>query len=715
MQKWMIWLLLGLHACASAPPTAPTTADTAQIISDQPPRAAKRDYLVRSAHGDRNDPYYWLRDDTRKNPEMLAYLNAENAWSDRHFKRLEPLKEQLFNEMKARIKEDDASVPTLQHGYWYYERFLPNQQYPVMARRKATMQAPEEILLDGNERARGQSFYQLGGAEVSSNGQYLAVAEDTVGRRQFTLRIRDLKTGNWLPEKFENVDRAIVFGNDQRSLFFVEKDPETLLPFRVRRHQIGADPASASVVHVETDNTFYTTIYKTKSERYLIIYLASTLSSEVRFIDADHPQQAPRVFLPREADHEYYVDELDGRFYIRSNWQASNFRILRAPVAADSDKSQWQEVLAHRDDAFVEEFELFRDRIAIGERSGGLRKIRIQPLDGSRDYLLSADEPSYTMALAATPDLDSGKLRYTYTSLTTPVTTYELDLASGQRSQLKQEPVLGSFSRENYQSEFIFVPARDGARIPVSIVYRKDWVRNGTHPLLQAAYGSYGASRDPNFSASRLSLLDRGFAYALAHVRGGQEMGRAWYENGKLLKKQNTFNDFVDVSDYLHKHEYVAPDQLYAIGGSAGGLLMGAIANQAPDRYRGIIAAVPFVDVVTTMLDESIPLTTGEFDEWGNPKKAEYYQYMLSYSPYDNVRAQDYPAMYVSTGLWDSQVQYFEPAKWVARLRELKTDSNPLLLRTEMTAGHGGKSGRFEQLREVAEEFAFLLDLAGRH
>lgn len=708
--------LAALSGCAtrqtSDTPAGASSTPPATLLS-APPMAARKPHVVTSPHGDREDPWYWLRDDTRKDPEVLAYLEAENAWTAQWFAPLQPLKVKLFEEIKARIQQDDSSVPVLDDGYWYYVRYETGQQYPIVARRKASMDADEEILIDGNQRAAGHGFYQLGNWEISEDGRYLAMAEDMVGRRQYTVRIRDLHTGAWLDEVLENVEANLVWANDNATLFYVTKDPVTLLANAIHRHRLGT-PVSADVeVYREADNTYYTSIYRTKSDRFLVIYLSSTQTSEARFVDANHPEQPFTVFLPRQRDHEYAIDHLGDHFYIYSNWKAPNFRILRAPLNAHAQQARWQDVVAHRTDTYIDGFELFADRLAIGERSGGLRKIRIKPMQGGEETFIAADEPTYMMALQPTPDLNSGKLRYSYNSLTTPATTYELDFATGERRILKREPVLGDFDPANYVSEFQFVPARDGARVPVSIVYHKNTPRDGSAPLFQLGYGSYGSSTDPRFSSSRLSLLDRGFIVALAHVRGGQEMGRQWYEDGKLLKKQNTFNDFVDVSDWLIAQRYTQADRLFARGGSAGGLLMGAIINQAPDRYRGVISDVPFVDVVTTMLDESIPLTTGEFDEWGNPKQKPYYDAMLAYSPYDQVKAQDYPALLVTTGLWDSQVQYFEPAKWVAKLRTLNTGTQPLLFKTNMSAGHGGRSGRFNALEEEAERFAFLLALAG--
>jgi oligopeptidase B len=541
----------------------------------------------------------------------------------------------------------------------------------------------------------------------------LAYAEDTVGRQQYTLRFKDLTTGRTLPDAIPNVEAAIAWAADSRTVLYIEKDLQTLLGHKVRKHVLGTDPAADPVVFDEQDESFYVDVGTTKDDRYVYIHSESTVSSELRYADATDPKLEFRVLLPRERDHEYQADHFDGRWIIRSNWQAPNFRIMEAPVGASGDRSRWRELVPHRADGFVHGFSVFRGFLAIEERSGGLRKLRIRPWDGSQDFYIAAEEPAYRVALGDNEEVDSHKVRYTYTSLTTPVTTYDYDVQTGERTLLKQEPVLGGFDAARYATEYLWAPARDGEKIPVALVYRKGLRKDGTAPLLQYGYGSYGYSIDPVFGSPQLSLLDRGFVYAIAQVRGGQEMGRRWYESGRLLNKMNSFTDFIDVTRFLVKEGYADPKRVFARGGSAGGLLMGAVANLAPQDYRAIVAHVPFVDAVTTMLDPSIPLTSNEYDEWGNPAEKKYYDYMLAYSPYDNVAQQAYPAMLVTTGLWDSQVQYFEPAKWVARLRRLKTDEHPLLFRVNMEAGHGGKSGRFQHYRELAEEYAFLLDQAG--
>jgi oligopeptidase B len=728
----MLALSLFVSACDDAPnPTATTPSeqtaaatatatalppDTSQVLpapEQAPPMAAKRPQTLSDPHGTRVDPYTWLRDDSRSEPEVLDHLRAEHAYFEAHFAPLQSLQQTLFEEMRARIKEDDSSVPEFDDGYWYYSRFETGQEYPIYARRKGSMDAAEEVILDGNERAKGHSYYQAGNLVVSENGQIMAVAEDTVGRREYIIRFKDLSTGQWLPDEISDVSGAIVFADDNQTVFVVEKDPTTLLPFRVKRHALGQPYSDAVTVYEEADNTFYTTVLRSKSDRYLMIYLGSTLTSETRMLAADDPTGEFQVYLPRERGHEYEVDDAGSVFVIRSNKDATNFQLLTAPAVVPADPSAFKPLLPHRDDALVQGFEVFADRVAVSERSGGLRKIRILPLAGGEGELLAADEPAYVMALSETADLASGKLRYTYISMTTPPSVYELDFATGERTLLKREPVLGDFDPANYRTEYVFATARDGVQVPVWLVYRHDTPLDGSAPLFQYAYGSYGSSQEPYFRSALLSLLDRGFVFAVAAVRGGQEMGRQWYEDGKLLKKKNTFNDFVDVTRFLVEKGYGAPDKIFAAGGSAGGLLMGAVINQAPELYRGVIAHVPFVDVISTMLDDSIPLTTGEYDEWGNPNEKAYYDYMLSYSPYDQVKAQAYPALLVTTGLHDSQVQYFEPAKWVARLREMKTDKNPLLFKVNMEAGHGGRSGRFNRLEETAEDYAFMLGLLG--
>ena len=678
-----------------------------------PPKAEQRPYTVPAAFGERQDPWYWLRDDSRENAQMIAYLEAENAYLQAVMQPQQALQETLYQEIIGRLKQDDASVPYRKNGYWYYQRYETGKQYPIYARRKGDLDAPEEILIDGNQRAEGHDFYQLANIEISPDGRWAAIAEDTVGRRQYEVRIKDLFAGRFLPDALENVEPDLAWANDNKSLLYIRKDPQTLLGNRVYRHQRGAAVTDDVLVYEQADDSFYMGVEKSKSDRFIYIVSQSTVSSEYLYANADDAELKFQVVVPRERDHEYQLEELDDRFIIRTNWQAKNFRIVEVPIAEAADRSAWRDVIAHRADAFIDSFDTFNGFLAISERSGGLQKIRIKHWEGS-DFLLDAQDAAFTMALGTNPEQDTPILRYVYTSPTTPATTFDYDIRSGGRVELKREPVLGDFDSQNYRAEFRFVTARDGTQVPLTLLYRQGTPLDGTAPVYQYAYGAYGISSNPTFRSPILSLVDRGFIYAIAHVRGGQEMGREWYEQGKLKNKINTFTDFIDVTRYLVKEKIADPKRIFGMGGSAGGLLIGAVANMAPSEYRGLIAHVPFVDVVTTMLDESIPLTTNEFDEWGNPSvDPEAYRYMLSYSPYDNVSRQDYPAMLVTSGLWDSQVQYFEPTKWIARLRHLKTDQNPLLLRTNMEAGHGGKSGRFERYREIAEEYAFVLWQAG--
>jgi len=697
-----------------------------------PPVAASRPHSVASPHGERTDPYYWMRDDDRRDGEVLAYLTAENAYKERQLAGVKALEDKLYAEIIGRLKPDDTSVPYREHGHWYYTRFEAGKEQPIFARRKGSLDAPEQILLDANERAAlgraaGHDYYQIGALEVSPDSNWLAFCEDTVGRREYGLRFKNLISGEMLPDTINRVESDVAWANDNATVLYVEKDPETLLGLYVKKHRLGQDPLLDEEVFTQTDKSFYLGVAKSKSERFIFIHMESTVSSEWRYAEADDPSLTFQVFLPHARDHEYQIEHLGEHFVVRTNWRALNFRLMQAPIGGAPGPAHWQDLMAHRDDTFIQDFEVFERFIAVSVRNGGLQKISILPLPAAaaggaqpaaapaaarpdaREFFISSDEPAYSMAISANPELATDLVRYTYSSLTTPTTVYDYDVPSGQRTLLKRDPVVGSFEPENYRTEFLFAPSRDGKRIPVSLVYRKGFVRDGSAPLLQYAYGSYGLSMDPTFSSARLSLLDRGFVYAIAHVRGGQEMGRAWYDDGRLLHKKNSFTDFIDVTHHLVAERYADQTKVFAMGGSAGGLLAAAVANLSPQDYRAMIAQVPFVDVVTTMLDEGIPLTTNEYDEWGNPKDAKYYDYILSYSPYDNVRAQPYPAMLVTTGLWDSQVQYYEPAKWVAKLRALKTDRNPLLLHVEMEAGHGGKSGRFQRYRETALEYAFLL------
>jgi oligopeptidase B len=685
-----------------------------------PPVAAVRPHIVASPHGDRTDPYYWLRDDARTNPEVLAYLAAENAYLERCMAPSKPFENALYQEIIGRLKQDDSSVPYRLHGYWYHTRFEPGKEHPIFARRKGTLEAPEEVMLDANLLAVGHDYYQIGALEVSPDSAWLAFCEDTVGRRQYTLRFKNLHTGEILQAAIPDVESDLAWANDNRTILYVAKDPETLLGLYVKKHVLGQDPRRDALAFEQTDKSFYTGVSKSKSERFIFIHMESTVSSEWQYAHADDPELKFRTFLPHERDHEYQLEHVGDAFIIRTNWQARNFRLMQVPIGQEADRAGWRDVVAHRDDTFIEDFDVFNGFLAISVRTGGLAKISIAlwasgAMQGGAEFFIASEEAAYATSLSVNTELDTDLVRYAYTSLTTPTTIYDYNVRTGEKLLLKRDPVVGSFDPANYRTEFLFAPARDGARIPVSLVYRKGLARDGSAPLVQYAYGAYGLSTDPSFSSARLSLIDRGFIYAIAHVRGGQEMGRAWYDDGRKLHKKNSFADFIDVTRHLVAERYAAKDKVFAMGGSAGGLLTGAIANLSPEDYRGIVAQVPFADVVTTMLDDSIPLTTNEYDEWGNPNEREDYDYMLSYSPYDNVRAQGYPSMFVTTGLWDSQVQYYEPAKWIAKLRALKTDQNPMFLHVDMEAGHGGKSGRFQRYREIAMEYTFVLDQAGIH
>ncbi|HWX81786.1 MAG TPA: S9 family peptidase [Steroidobacteraceae bacterium] len=678
-----------------------------------PPVAAVRPHAVTSPFGVRNDPYYWLRDDERADPEVLAYLKEENAYRERSMARAKPLEDALYEEIIARLKQDDSSVPYRKNGFWYHTRFEPGKEHPIYARRRTSLDAPEEIMLDVNSLAAGHDYYRIGAIEVSPNGQWLAFCEDTVGRRQFTLRFKNLGSGEIQSAAIADVEPDLAWAADNRTVLYVEKDPETLLGLYVKKHVLGEDPADDVLVFEQTDLKFYTGVSKSKSDAYVFIRMESTLSSEWRYAHAEDPELKFEIFLAHEPDHEYDIEHLGDSFIVRTNLSARNFRLARAAIGAHTNPAAWLDVVAHRDDTYIEDFDVFDGFLALAVRSGGLRKICIHMLGLDSEFFIASDEAAYSNALSVNPVLDTEIVRYAYSSLTTPTTIYDYNVRTRQQILLKRDPVLGSFDPGDYVTEFLSAPARDGAQVPVSLVYRKGVKRDGSAPLLQYGYGSYGLSMDPSFAPARLSLIDRGVVYAIAHVRGGEELGRAWYDDGRLLHKRNSFNDFLDVTHMLVARGVAAKDKVFAMGGSAGGMLMAAVANMSPEDYRGIVAQVPFVDVVTTMLDESIPLTTNEYDEWGDPRERKYHDYMLSYSPYDNVCAKAYPAMFVTTGLWDSQVQYYEPAKWVAKLRALKTDRNRLLLHVEMEAGHGGKAGRFQRYREIAMEYAFILDELG--
>jgi oligopeptidase B len=679
-------------------------------VGPRPPVAAKIGQAL-AIHGQtRIDDYYWLRE--RDNPKVVEYLRAENDYLRAVMKPTAPLQEALYKEMAGRLKPTDVSVPYRLRGYYYYTRYEDRKDYPVVCRKKGSLEAPEEIILNENELAAGQPFFSAVGLEVSPDNDLLAYGTDTLSRRLYALHFKNLKTGETLPDEISDTEGTAAWANDNRTVFYARKDTTTLRPYCIKKHVLATDPASDREVFVEDDPTFEASVQRSKSGKYLIISSDSTLITESRYLDADRPEGEFRIFQPRERGVEYHVEHCGDRFYILTNAQAKNFRLMETPLGKTT-KDNWAEVIPYREDVLLENFEVFDNFLAVEERRAGLTEIHVISLRDKSERGIDFGEETYSASIGHNPELATDWLRYDYASLTTPDSVYEYNMATGEKKLLKRQEVLGGFSPDDYRAERLFATAADGVKVPVSVVYRKDFQKNGEGPLLLYGYGSYGASETDDFSAPRLSLLDRGFAFAVAHIRGGSEMGRAWYEEGKLLKKKNTFTDFVAAAEFLVAEKYTRPEKLFAMGASAGGLLMGAVVNLRPDLFRGVVARVPYVDVVTTMLDPSIPLTSSEYDEWGNPNDREYYDYMLSYSPYDNVAAKDYPAMLVTTGLRDSQVQYWEPAKWVAKLRAMKTDRNPLLLYTNMDAGHGGASGRFQRLRETALEYAFMLRLAG--
>ena len=672
---------------------------------------AKKNPETLEHHGGvRIDDYYWMN--RREDPAVIEYLETENEHTAAMTAHIKELENELFEEIKGRIKQDDSSVPYKLDDYFYHTRFEEGQEYPIYARRKESLEAPEEIMLDVNALAEGHGFFAVAAVSVSSGQDILAFAQDTVGRRIYEVRFKNLTTGEMLSETIPDVTSNIAWAEDNTTLFYARQDPETLRWFQILRHTLGTDPSQDVLVYQEQDEEFSCFVFKTKSKRFLMIGSEQTLSSEYHYLEATNPTGEFTVFAPRERHHEYSVDHLDDEFYIRTNYEAENFRLMQTPVT-DTRKQTWSELIPHREDVFLSSFELFAGHLVVAERRDGLMQLRIMPWDGAGEHYLDFGEPTYWAGIGTNPEFDTAALRYDYTSLTTPRSVIDYDMNSRESSLMKREEVLGEFNREDYQSERHWATAPDGVRVPISLVYRKGVEQNDSNPLLLYGYGSYGLSMDATFGSARLSLLDRGFVYAIAHVRGGQEMGRRWYEDGKLLQKKNTFTDFIACAEHLVELGYTNENVLFAMGGSAGGLLVGAVTNMRPDLFKGVVAVVPFVDVVTTMLDDSIPLTTSEYDEWGNPNEKEYYDYILSYSPYDNVAAKDYPNLLVMTGLHDSQVQYWEPAKWVAKLRDLKTDDNMILFKTNMEAGHGGASGRFRKLKETALQYAFMIDLAG--
>jgi len=718
--RWIfvIAAVFGIAACRTASDGAAKKAETEVKESlmkakagevEAPVAKVEPEELEKHGHT-RVDDYYWLKQRDEEN--VLAYLNAENDYTEAVTEPVKSLKDKLFQEIKGRIKQDDNSPPYLDNGYYYYTRYATGKDYPIYCRKKGSLDAPEEIMLDANQLAEGHDFFSVGGWTVSEDNRLLAYAEDTVGRRIYTIKVKNLETGEALGDVIPQVTGNLAWANDNQTLFYAKQDPETLRSHRIYRHQLGDDPAQDALVFEESDETFRCGVFKTKSKKYVMIGSFHTLSSEYRFVEADQPAGEFRVLQARQRDHEYNVDHFGDHFYILTNHEATNFRLMKTPVDKPG-MANWEEVVAHREDVYLDNFEIFQDYLVLAERAKGLIQLRVMPWTGEGEHYLDFGEPAYAARISVNRDFNTSLLRYSYSSLTTPPSTYDYDMASREKTLIKQTEVLGDFHSDNYVAERHYALMRDGVEAPISLVYRKNTPIDGTAPLLTYGYGSYGISRDAFFSSSVISLLDRGFVYAILHVRGGQEMGRQWYDNGKLFNKMNTFQDYIDCTKYLIEKKFGDKDRVFAYGGSAGGLLMGAIINMEPDLYRGVIAAVPFVDVITTMLDPSIPLTTFEYDEWGDPNNKEYYDYILKYSPYDNVEAKTYPNLLVTTGYHDSQVQYWEPAKWVAKLRARKTGDNVILLKTNMSAGHGGASARDEAYRETALNYAFLLDLAG--
>jgi oligopeptidase B len=688
-----------------------TSHDSTSRARLHPPVASKRPVPLEMHGQTRTDDYYWLRE--RENPEVISYLQDENAYLEAMTAHTAGMRQTLFDEIVERIPQTDVEVPVRLDDFFYYRRYEEGLEYPIYARRKYSLDTQEEVLLDVNELAEGHDYYSVAGVNVSIEHDILAFASDSVSRGIYTLRFKDLKTGRILPERIEGVTANSAWAKDNRTIFYTKQHPETLRWYQVYRHVLGTDPSQDELVYEEDDDTFNSYVYRTKSKDYIVIGSSQTMTDEYRIVDASRPMDSFEVFVPRERGHEHSINHAGNSFYIRTNDGARNFRLMKTADTATS-RENWVEVIPHRENVYLGSFEVFRSTLVVSERENALTNLRIIPFEGDDDHYIRFEEPAYLVWIGENPEYDTETLRFNYTSMTTPQSVYDYDMATGERTLMKRDEVGGGFDPDDYATERVWATARDGRKVPVSIVYnRHEYRRDGGHPLLLYAYGSYGLSSEPTFNSMRLSLLDRGFAWAIAHIRGGQELGREWYEEGKLFHKKNSFTDFIDVAEFLIENDYADPDRIFAYGGSAGGLLMGAVVNMRPDLWRGVVAAVPFVDVVTTMLDADIPLTTSEYDEWGNPNRKEDYDYILSYSPYDQVEAKAYPNMLVTTGLHDPQVQYWEPAKWVAKLRAMKTDDNLLLLETDMDSGHGGTTGRFKRHHRTAMVYAFLLDLAG--
>lgn len=679
------------------------------------PVAEKQEY-IREIHGDKvNDPYYWMIDYFKKGKDstkVVDYLKAENSYWEGMMKDTEPFREKLFQEMKARIKEKDESVPVLKNGYYYYTRTETGKQYFKYCRKKGNLSAPEEILLDVDQLAEGHSYYSASGFSISPDNTKMIYGVDDVSRRQYKLFLKDLSTGKTTDLGIKNTTGSATWANDNKTIFYTSKNPETLLTEKIFRHTLGTDASKDVLVYEEKDKTNYIGVGKSKNQKFIMIESQATTSSETRYLDANDPNGTFKVFQPRMKDVLYEVTPLEDKFLITTNKDALNFKVVETPLDK-TDIDNWKDFIPHRKDVLMQGITELKNFLIFNERQNGLSQLVIYDRKTGKKEFLKFDEAAYTVFSSGNPEYNTDNFRFGYTSMITPSSQYEQDLTTGKRTLLKQQEVLGGYHKDNYTTERLFATAKDGTKIPISIVYKKGYKKDGNNPLLLYAYGSYGSSMDATFNSNRLSLLDRGFAYAIAHIRGGQEMGRQWYEDGKMMKKINTFTDFIDSGEYLVKEKYTSPKHLYAQGGSAGGLLMGAIANMNPGLWKGIISQVPFVDVINTMLDTSIPLTTNEYDEWGNPNNKEAYFYMKSYSPYENIEKKNYPNLLVTTGLHDSQVQYFEPAKWVAKLRDMKTDKNVLLLKTDMDYGHGGASGRFDYLKDIALVYAFMFKLEG--
>lgn len=719
-------LILILFCCIgcdnSTPETDSTKTNQNKTAMIKAPVADKIPTQL-TAHGEtRIDNYFWMRlSDEQKKAEqadeqtqrVLDYLNGENAYTEAQLKETEGFQEKLYNEIVGRIKKDDASVPYFSRGYWYYVRYEESGEYPIYCRKKETLEATEEVMLNVNEMAKGLNYYAVSGLNVSFDNKLLAYGVDTLSRRVYTIHIKNLETGEIYKEKIEQASSGTAWANDNATIFYTAKNPATLLSEKIYRHKLGTTQDKDDLVYEEKDKSYYIGVYKSKSDKYVIIWNSSTLSSDYWILDADQPEQAFKNFTPREKIHEYSIDHFEDKFYVVTNWDAQNFRLMETPVS-NTNKSAWKEIIPNREEVLLEGIELFRKYLVLEERRKGLNQLRVINQETKEEHYLDFGEEAYTAYTAVNRQFDTDLLRFGYTSMTTPNSTYDYNMSTKEKTLKKRQEVIGGHDPKEYETKRLYAVARDTKQIPISIVYKKGFEKNAKQPLLLYAYGSYGSTIDAYFSSVRLSLLDRGFAFAIAHIRGGQMLGRQWYDDGKMMNKKNTFNDFVDCAKYLLAENYTAPDRLFAMGGSAGGLLMGAIVNMNPELFKGVIAAVPFVDVINTMSDASIPLTTNEYDEWGNPQadKATY-DYIKSYSPYDNVKAQDYPNMLVTTGYFDSQVQYWEPAKWVAKLRELKTDENLLLLDTDMETGHSGSSERFKRHKKTAMEYAFMLNLVG--